>query len=53
MKKFIVVHESNDGKDDEYFEGMREAVESHGIFFDHDSYAMEEAKNVIRSIDVK
>ena len=53
MKKFIVVHESNDGKDDEYFEGMREAVESHGIFFDHNSYTMEEAKNVIRSIDVK
>jgi signal transduction histidine kinase len=53
MQKFIVVHDSNDGKDDEYFEGMREAVESHGIFFDHDSYDMEEAKKVIRSIDVK
>lgn len=53
LQKFIVVHDSNDGKDDEYFEGMRKAVESHGIFFDHESYDIEEAKRVIRSIDAK
>lgn len=53
LQKFIVVHNSNDGKDDKYFEGMRKAVESHGIFFDHDSYDIDEAKRVIRGIDIK
>ena len=49
MKKFIIVHDSADGKDDKYFEGMRQAVEAHNIFFDHDSFDIEEAKYIIRN----
>jgi len=49
MQKFIVVHDSADGKDDKYFEEMRKAVEAHNIFFDHDSFDMEEAKYIIRN----
>jgi signal transduction histidine kinase len=48
MKKFIIVHNDTDGKDDAYFEEMRKAVEQHGIFFDHNSFNMEEAMHIIR-----
>jgi hypothetical protein len=49
MQKFIIVHDSNDGKDDAYFEEMRKSVEAHNIFFDHDSFDMKEAKHIIRN----
>jgi len=49
LEKFIIVHDSNDGKDDAYFEEMRKAVEAHNIFFDHDSFTMKEAKHIIRN----
>jgi signal transduction histidine kinase len=51
MKKFIVVHDKEDGKDDAYYEEMRKAVEAHGIFFNHDSFDIEEAKKIIRNIE--
>jgi signal transduction histidine kinase len=49
MQKFIIVHDSNDGKDDAYFEEMRKSVEAHNIYFDHDSFDMKEAKHIIRN----
>jgi signal transduction histidine kinase len=48
MKKLIIVHDDTDGKDDDYFDEMRKSVEQHGILFDHSSYGMEEAKQIIR-----
>ena len=49
MQKFIIVHNSDDGKDDAYFEEIRKSVEAHNIFFDHNSFDMKEAKHIIRN----
>lgn len=49
MEKFIIVHDKDDGKDDAYFQEMRKVVEAHNIYFDHDSFDMDEAKYIIRN----
>ncbi|MEN8247609.1 MAG: HAMP domain-containing sensor histidine kinase [Bacteroidota bacterium] len=52
-KKFIVVHDSSDGKDDVYFESMRQPVEDLGLVFDHDKCSIKEAKIAIRDLEAK
>jgi signal transduction histidine kinase len=52
IEKFIVVHDRSDGNQNAYYEEMRKAVESLGIFFDHDSFEFDEAKRIIRNIEI-
>ncbi len=49
LKKFIIVRNRDDGKDDQYFANMKKAAEAYNIFFDYTSFNLEEAKYVIRN----
>ncbi len=53
VQKIIILHDEEDGKDDQYFAMMQEELAKHGVQFAHTHHSLEEARRIIRGIPVK
>ncbi len=53
VQKIIILHDEDDGKDDQYFAMMQEELAKHGVQFAHTHHSLEEARKIIRGIPVR
>jgi len=53
VQKIIILHDEDDGKDDQYFAMMQEELAKHGVQFVHTHHSLEEARRVIRGMPLK